>query len=40
MVMEILGHSSFALTTDRYVYVMGPLLHDAAKAEDLALRRK
>lgn len=38
VVMEILGHSSFALTMDTYTHVMAPLLHDAADAMDRALR--
>jgi integrase len=39
VVMEILGHSSFALTMDTYTHVMTPLLRDAAEAMDRALRR-
>jgi integrase len=38
VVMEVLGHSSFALTMDTYTHVMAPLLHDAAAAMDRALR--
>jgi integrase len=39
VVLEILGHSSFALTVDTNVQVMAPLLRDAAEAIDRALRR-
>ncbi|MGH9056876.1 MAG: hypothetical protein ACRDYY_13605 [Acidimicrobiales bacterium] len=39
VVMEILGHSSFALTMDTYTHVMAPLMRDAADAMDRALQR-
>ena len=39
VVMEILGHSSFALTMDTYTHVMAPLMRDAADAMDRALRQ-
>ena len=38
VVMEVLGHSSFALTMDTYTHVMEPLIRDAAGAMDRALR--
>jgi integrase len=38
VVMEVLGHSSFALTMDTYTHVMEPLMSDAAEAMDRALR--
>jgi integrase len=39
VVMEVLGHSSFALTMDTYTHVMAPLMRDAAEAMDRALRQ-
>ena len=36
--MEVLGHSSFALTMDTYTHVMPVLMRDAAEAMDRALR--
>jgi integrase len=39
VVMEVLGHSSFALTMDTYTHVMAPLMRDAADAMDRALRQ-
>jgi integrase len=38
VVMETLGHSSFALTMDTYTHVLPPLMRDAADAMDRALR--
>lgn len=38
VVMEVLGHSSFALTMDTYTHVMEPLRRDAAEAMDRALQ--
>jgi integrase len=38
VVMEVLGHSSFALTMNTYTHVMEPLMRDAAEAMDRALR--
>ena len=38
VVMEVLGHSSFALRMDTYTHVMEPLHRDAAEAMDRALR--
>jgi integrase len=38
VVMEVLGHSSFALTMDTYTHVMEPLMRDAAEAMDRALQ--
>lgn len=35
--MEVLGHSSFALTMDTYTHVMPVLMRDAAGAMDRAL---
>jgi integrase len=37
--MEVLGHSSFALTMDTYTHVMAPLMRDAAAAMDRSLRQ-
>jgi integrase len=37
VVMEVLGHSSFALTMDTYTHVMPALMRDAANAMDRAL---
>ena len=37
VVMEVLGHSSFALTMDTYTHVMPALMRDAADAMDRAL---
>jgi integrase len=39
VVMEVLGHSSYALTMDTYTHVMAPLMRDAADAMDRALRQ-
>jgi integrase len=39
VVMETLGHSSYALTMDTYTHVMPTLMRDAADAMDRALRR-
>jgi integrase len=39
VVMEVLGHSSFALTMDTYTHVLSPLMRDAADAMDRALRQ-
>jgi integrase len=39
VVMEVLGHSSFALTMDTYTHVMAPLMREAADAMDRALRQ-
>ena len=36
--MEVLGHSSFALTMHAYTHVTEPLMSDAAEAMDRALR--
>ena len=36
--MEVLGHSSFALTVDTDTHVMEPLMRDAAEAMDRALQ--
>jgi len=38
VVMEVLGHSSFALTMDTYTHVMEPFMRDAAEAMDTALQ--
>jgi len=38
VVMETLGHSSYALTMDTYTHVMPALMRDAADAMDRALR--
>lgn len=38
VVMETLGHSSYALTMDTYTHVMPSLMRDAAAAMDRALR--
>ncbi|HZT66039.1 MAG TPA: site-specific integrase [Acidimicrobiales bacterium] len=38
VVMEVLGHSSFALTMDTYSHVMPVLVRDAAEAMDKILR--
>ena len=38
VVMETLGHSSFALTMDTYTHVLPTLMRDAADATDRALR--
>jgi integrase len=38
VVMETLGHSSFALTMDTYTHVLPTLMRDAADAMDRALR--
>ena len=38
VVMETLGHSSYALTMDTYTHVMPTLMRDAADAMDRALR--
>jgi len=38
VVMEVLGHSSFALTMDTYTHVLPALMRDAADAMDRALR--
>ena len=38
VVMEVLGHSSFALTMDTYTHVMPVLMREAADAMDRALR--
>lgn len=38
VVMEVLGHSSFALTMDTYTHVMPVLVRDAADAMDKVLR--
>jgi integrase len=35
--MEVLGHSSFALTMDTYTHVLPTLMRDAAEAMDRAL---
>ena len=37
VVMEVLGHSSFALTMDTYTHVLPTLMRDAAEAMDRAL---
>jgi integrase len=37
VVMEVLGHSSFALTMDTYTHVLPALMRDAADAMDRAL---
>ena len=37
VVMEVLGHSSFALTMDTYTHVMPTLMRDGAQAMDRAL---
>ena len=37
--MEVLGHSSFALTMDTYTHVMPVLMRDAAEAMDRALEK-
>jgi integrase len=35
--MEVLGHSSFALTMDTYTHVLPAVMRDAADAMDRAL---
>ncbi|HMC40341.1 MAG TPA: tyrosine-type recombinase/integrase [Acidimicrobiales bacterium] len=38
VVMETLGHSSYALTMETYTHVMPEVMRDAANAMDRALR--